>query len=61
MKHELMRRFILNNLDTIEDIVGKMAHEIDGLREKMEDYYAGKINPIYFNEYLNKFIDELRK
>jgi hypothetical protein len=50
---------IMKNLDSIEKHTNQMAHEIPELQDHLKRYQDGLVNPIYFNEYLNKYIDKL--
>lgn len=46
---------------SIENKTGLMAHEIPGLKDKLQQYQDGKLKRSYFKEYLNKYIDILNK
>lgn len=50
---------IFKRLDRIEDVTGKMIHEIPELSEVMRNWQDGMINDIYFYEFINKYWDKL--
>lgn len=50
---------IFKTLDRIENKLGKMAHEISAIAPKLKAWQDGKLNGIYFLEFLNKFWDDL--
>jgi hypothetical protein len=50
---------IFHRLDRIEDITGKMIHEIPELADKLKSWQDGDLNDIYFYETLNKYWDSL--
>lgn len=46
-------------IDSIEHKLGKMAHEIPDLKDKLKDYQDGKLKRLYFFNWLCKFWDGL--
>ena len=58
---DLLKQRIWNILDSIEDKLGKMAHEVPELAEDLELYQNGKIKPLYYFNKLTKVFDELNR
>ena len=59
MKDDNITARIFELLDRIEDIEGLMAHDIDGIKEKLEAWQDGDLNDSYFLNFLNKYNDKL--
>jgi predicted translin family RNA/ssDNA-binding protein len=60
-RKQLITNIIFNKLDRIEDRLKKMAHEIPELNDNLKRWQEGELNNNYFNEFLNKFIDNLNE
>jgi hypothetical protein len=56
---QLQRQRVWALVDSIEDKLGLMMHEMDDLKDTLKRYQEGYIKPITFINILNKYIDEL--
>ena len=55
------KALIFNTLDRIEDRSGVMAHEDERIKEKLRTWQDGNLKDSYFQETLNKYLDELNE
>ena len=59
-RKEIQTNQIWNLLESIEDLVGLMAHEIDGLRDYLREWQDGKRTGTSLINILTGMLDDLR-
>ena len=60
-RNQLQRQRIWSLIDSIEDRLGIVAHDIPDLKDRLKAYQDGILKPIYFINYLSKYIDQLEE